>query len=156
TAEAKKMFEAAVDESERLVSDVPFSADYREMLLTNRNRLAYFLSSLSDHRTITPEELHPLALIKKNLELDPSHRMSWIALSRMHLHSGDIRTSITALERAMSLNGGGDAWEWFLMAEAHAINGDSTRARQWYNKAVRWMESNHSRDVELQVLGSEA
>ncbi len=64
--------------------------------------------------------------------------------------------AIGAIQKAMSLRNGGDAREWFLMAEAHAKAGDQGEAKRWFDKAASWMEVNRPDDPNLRKLRAEA
>jgi Tfp pilus assembly protein PilF len=67
-----------------------------------------------------------------------------------------ISTALEALQKAMNLRNGGDSHEWFLLAVAYSLKGDSVQARRWYDKAVLWMESNLPNDQELRSLRAES
>ena len=42
----------------------------------------------------------------------------------------------------MELREGGDGFDWFIMAMAHWQRGDMDKAREWYDRAVAWMDKN--------------
>ena len=56
----------------------------------------------------------------------------------------------------MDLRKGGDAYDWFFVAMAHWQLGDKTKAREWYEKAVGWMEKKRPDDAELKRFRAEA
>ena len=40
----------------------------------------------------------------------------------------------------MQLRNGGDSYDWFFLAMAHWQLGETDRARQWFERAVRGMD----------------
>jgi hypothetical protein len=64
---------------------------------------------------------------------------------------------VKALTRSMELHRGSDAFDYFLLAAAHRQLGNTEEARQWYDKGVAWMATNHpSYAAELALLRGEA
>jgi uncharacterized protein HemY len=97
-----------------------------------------------------------VALATKAVELAPKVRLIWNTLGAAHYRAGDWKAAITALERSMELRQGGDAFDWFFLAMARWQVGDKEQARQWYDKAVLWMERNRPQDDELRRFRAEA
>jgi hypothetical protein len=64
--------------------------------------------------------------------------------------------AIGAIEKAMSLRNGGDARDWFLMAEARTMVGERVEAIRWFDKASSWMTANRPDDQRLRALRAEA
>jgi hypothetical protein len=56
----------------------------------------------------------------------------------------------------MDLHAGGDSAEWFFLAMAHWQLGERSQARDWYTRAVPWMEKNRPGDEQLQRFRAEA
>jgi len=56
----------------------------------------------------------------------------------------------------MELRRGGDSTDWFFLAMAHEKLGDKEKARQWYDRATRWMDKNQATDEELRRFRAEA
>ena len=56
----------------------------------------------------------------------------------------------------MELRSGGDAFDWYFLAMAHKQLGNQEEARQWYQKAVAWTQTNKPDDVELRRFQAEA
>jgi hypothetical protein len=56
-----------------------------------------------------------------------------------------------AINKVKELGSEGDSYEWFLLAFAHKQLGNAKEAREWYDRAVEWMNKNapHSRDLRL-------
>ncbi len=61
-----------------------------------------------------------------------------------------------ALEKSMELGKGGISFDWFFLAMAHWQLGKKDEARQWYDKAVPWMEKNNPKNEELRRFRAEA
>ncbi|MDB5335133.1 MAG: repeat-containing protein [Planctomycetaceae bacterium] len=61
------------------------------------------------------------------------------------------------LDESCKLRGGGDAYEFYVLAMVHAkLDKDYAAAREWYVKAVRWTIANRYSDFELHFLDNEA
>jgi hypothetical protein len=56
----------------------------------------------------------------------------------------------------MELRHGGDACDFFFLAMAHWQLGQKEEARNWFDKAVEWMDMNHSKNEELRRFRTEA
>jgi tetratricopeptide (TPR) repeat protein len=97
-----------------------------------------------------------VALATKAVELTPTAGNNWNTLGVAHYRAGDWKAAVTALEKAMKLREGGDAFDWFFLAMAHWQLGDKKQARQWYDKAVPWMDKNRPQDDELRRFRAEA
>ena len=46
----------------------------------------------------------------------------------------------------MDLRNGGDSFDWFFLAMAHWRLGEKDKAREWYERAVQWMDKNQPDD----------
>jgi serine/threonine protein kinase/tetratricopeptide (TPR) repeat protein len=75
-----------------------------------------------------------------------------------HYRAGNWRQALVVLEEAMKLAKGGDSWHWFCLAMTHQRLGDIREAREWYDKAVVWMDKNKPKDEmgELRRIRAEA
>jgi hypothetical protein len=51
---------------------------------------------------------------------------------------------------------GGDAAQWFFLAMAQWQLGQKDKAREWYDRAVGWMDKNEPKNVELRRFRVEA
>ena len=56
----------------------------------------------------------------------------------------------------MELSKGGGSFDWFFLAMAHEKLGEKEKARQWYDRATRWMERNQPTNKELASFRAEA
>src|SRR5262249_14075756 len=93
---------------------------------------------------------------KKAVELGPAHPDYLNTLGVAHYRAGDWKAAIAALEKSMELRKGGDSNDWFFLAMAHWQLGEKDKAREWYHRAVQWMEKNQPTDAYLGRSGAEA
>src|SRR5262249_17353958 len=59
-----------------------------------------------------------------------------------HYRTGDWKATIAALEESMELRKGGDSSDWFFLAMAYWKVGDKDKAREFFDRAVQWMDKN--------------
>ena len=97
-----------------------------------------------------------MALARKAVELAPAHPDYPNTLGVAHYRAGDWKAAIVALEKSMKLRKGGDSKHWFFLAMAHWRLGAKDKAREWYDRAVRWMDDNQPKDEELRRFRAEA
>ena len=63
--------------------------------------------------------------------------------------------ALAALEKSMELRKGGDAFDWFFLAMAHGQLGEKEKAREFYDRAVQWMDKNQPTHEELRRFRAE-
>jgi tetratricopeptide (TPR) repeat protein len=120
------------------------------------NNLAWTLAT-SHHFSELRDVPRAVALVQKAVELAPEVWDYWNTLGVALYRAGSWKAGIAALEKSMALRGGGDSMDWFFLAMAHWQLGERDEARQWYDRAVRWMGENHSAyDDELRRFRAEA
>jgi tetratricopeptide (TPR) repeat protein len=80
------------------------------------------------------------------------------AVGIAHYQAGNWKESLAALEEAMALAKGGSGYIWFCLAMAHQRLGHTAEAREWYDKAVGWMDKIKPADTtgELRRFRAEA
>jgi superkiller protein 3 len=118
------------------------------------NGLAWFLATCADPQRRNPQAA--VALAERAVQLAPMEGIYWNTLGPARYRAGDCRGAITALEKSMALRQGGDSLDWFFLAMAHWQLGDKDQARQWYAKAVSWMEEHQPKDEALARFRAEA
>jgi serine/threonine protein kinase/uncharacterized protein HemY len=79
---------------------------------------------------------------EKAVEFAPRAGYVWNTLGAAYFRSGKWKEAITALEKSMEIRHGGDSLEWYFLAMAHQKLGHEQDARQWYARAVEWIEKN--------------
>jgi superkiller protein 3 len=118
------------------------------------NRLAWLFATCSEAKLRDPNQA--VALAKKAVELAPNDWSYLNTLGAADYRAGDWKGAITALEKSMELRNGGDSNDWFFLAMAHGQLGQKVKAREWYDRAVQWMDENAPTDEELRRLRAEA
>src|SRR5262249_7100439 len=103
---------------------------------------------------------------RKALELDPNNadiRFNLRVALRQKLNddvaqhrAGQWAAAVKTLHQVRELWGGGDAATFFFLAMAHHKMDEKKEARQWYDRAVQFMEKNAPKDEQLQRFRVEA
>jgi tetratricopeptide (TPR) repeat protein/serine/threonine protein kinase len=117
-------------------------------------RLAWLLATCPDAKIRDPGRA--VVLAQKAIELDPRAKNNLNTLGAAHFRAGNWKAAITALEKSMEVRGGGDSFDWFFLAMARWQLGERDTAREWYDRAVQWMDKNEPTDEELRLFRAEA
>jgi serine/threonine protein kinase/Tfp pilus assembly protein PilF len=117
-------------------------------------QLARFQADCPDDRFRDPEQA--LANAEKAVALAPQAAACWNVLGLACYRAGRRQEAVKALDQALSLRNGGNSFDWFVLAMAHARLGDKTQARTWYDRAVGWMDKHQPGNVELLRFRAEA
>jgi len=106
---------------------------------------------------------HPaaaVALASKAVEMSPVNGMYWNTLGVAHYRAGGWADAVAALEKSMSLRAGGDAFDLYFLAMSQAKLGDTAKARDCFDRAVKWHEAQKGltpqNAAELQRFRAEA
>jgi tetratricopeptide (TPR) repeat protein len=118
------------------------------------NDLAWLLATCADAALRDPKRAIELAA--KAVELAPKEGMFWNTLGAVRYRAGDWPAAVEALNKSMELRGGGDSADWFFLALAEWQRGNKDKARDWYDKAVEWMQKNARDNEELKRFSAEA
>jgi len=135
-------------------------ADYKEVLrLDARNPgacgyMALLLANARDPKFRDP--VRALQMAKRATDLLPQEASFWTGLGLANLRAGDSEAAVKALDRAVQLSQGGDGFDWFLYAMARWQLGQKDEARQWYERAVQWMDKNQPKDEQYGRIRAEA
>ena len=97
-----------------------------------------------------------LGLATKATELAPQDPANWSTLGIANYRAGDWKHAIEALEKSTQLDAGDFATAWFFLGMAHWRKGEKDLARQFFDKAVTWMEKHDNEDDELNRYRAEA
>jgi tetratricopeptide (TPR) repeat protein len=130
-----------------------------------QNKLAWLLATCPD--PVLRDPVQAVTLAKQSVELAPTVGTTWTTLGAAHYRAGDWKAAITALETNISLSSAlenraavqsdaGTTFDSFFLAMAHWQLGEKEKARQWYDKAVAWMDKNKPNDDELRRFRAEA
>jgi serine/threonine protein kinase/Flp pilus assembly protein TadD len=121
----------------------------------HRNQLAWLLATHAEPGFGNPGRAVELA--KEAVTLTPKNALYWNTLGVAHYRAGDWKEAIEALTKSMELERGAlESFDTFFLAMAHWRLGEKAKARQWYDKAVQWMEKNDPDNGELRRFRAEA
>jgi eukaryotic-like serine/threonine-protein kinase len=119
------------------------------------NNLAWLLTTCPDAKFRDPGRA--LELARKAVALAPREGNAWNTLGVARYRAGDWNAAVAALEKSHDLLGGkGLSFNAFFLAMAQCHLGNKDEARQWYDRAVQWMEKNNPQDEELRRFRTEA
>jgi eukaryotic-like serine/threonine-protein kinase len=119
-----------------------------------RARLAWNLATSADMKLRDPHEA--LVHAKEVAELQPGNANHWSNWGVALLRSRDARAALEKLEKAEQMSPGGDSAHAFFRAMAYWQVGEKDKARETYEKAVRWMDRNQPDNEELRRFRDEA
>jgi len=156
TGDFQQVLRRAVALFEKLGSISPQSLTIRERLAEACNMLAWSLCTCADPQLRHPQQAVELA--KRAIELATQGQVGdyWNTLGTAHYRAGVWQCAVAALEESRKARSGGDSDDFFFLAMAHWQLGDKDKAREWYDKAVQWMEKNKPNDEELRGFREEA
>src|SRR5262249_1574765 len=117
-------------------------------------RLARLLVTCSDLKLRDPAQA--VALAKKAVEVSPKDGSIWQMLGWAHYRNRDYKPLITSLNKWRKWGSFGDTYEGFFLAMAHWQLGEKDKARQWYDRAVEWMDKNQPKNEDLRRFRAEA
>src|SRR5262249_53239156 len=81
-------------------------------------------------------------LASKAVQLTPKVADCWNTLGAAHYRAGDWKAAVAALDKAVALRQGGDAFDWLFLAMAHRKLGNHDEAPRSDNQAPQWLEKN--------------
>ena len=113
------------------------------------NGLAWLLATASDPSY--RDAPRAVELARRALALEPKNGSFWNTLGVALYRNGDWAAAIEALENSEALLAPDTypAHNGFFLAMAHWQRGEKDQARQWYDRAVAWMDRNQQQDDEL-------
>jgi serine/threonine protein kinase/WD40 repeat protein len=116
--------------------------------LVPRHKQAFELNNQARPLATHPEAklrdpARAVELAHKAVDLCPKQAMYWNTLGVAHYSAGHWKDAIEALTKSMELQKGKlESFDTFFLAMAHWQLGEKEKARQWYDRAVQWMEKN--------------
>jgi WD40 repeat protein/serine/threonine protein kinase/tetratricopeptide (TPR) repeat protein len=118
------------------------------------NQLAWLLATCPEAKFRDAKRAVELA--KRAVELKRQEGNYWNTLGVAHYRAGSWKEAVAILEKSMELRKGGDGFDWFFLAMAHWKLGEKDKAREWYDRAVQWMDKNQPTNDELRRFRTEA
>jgi tetratricopeptide (TPR) repeat protein len=95
-------------------------------------------------------------LAKKAVELDQKNRAYANTLGAAYYRTSDWNAAIASLEKSMELSKGADSFDWFFLAMARWQLSEKDKARDWFDRAVKWMDEHQPKNEELLRFRAEA
>jgi serine/threonine protein kinase/Flp pilus assembly protein TadD len=118
------------------------------------NDLAWFLVTTPDPKF--RDAKLAVALARIAVDLEKKSGSFWNTLGVALCCAEYWKEAALALTRSMELRNGGDGNDWFCMAIAHWHLGNQPQARDFYRKAVQWMDERAPGDAVLRRFRDEA
>jgi tetratricopeptide (TPR) repeat protein len=118
-----------------------------EVSARTMNNCAWILVDCPDETLRDPALAVELA--EKAVAREPEEAYFWNTLGLARYRKGDWAGARAALEQSMERSDGGSPQDWFFLALAYQRLGETERARNWREKAVRWMDANHNKAEDL-------
>jgi tetratricopeptide (TPR) repeat protein len=116
------------------------------------NTLAWFLA----HSEFCRAPALVVELAQQAVELAPREGEPWGTLGAAHYRAGAWKESLKALEEAAKRRKVAEGQDMLYLALAHWRLDDKKEARQWYDKALKWLEKNKAKAPALRPLQREA
>jgi superkiller protein 3 len=117
------------------------------------NGLAWLLATWPEAKARDPGRA--VVLAKKAVELAPNYWGYLNTLGAAYYRAGDWKAAIAALNRSVG-KVGENAFDGFFLAMSHWQLGEKDKAREWYDRAVQWVDKNAPTDEELRRFRAEA
>jgi tetratricopeptide (TPR) repeat protein/tRNA A-37 threonylcarbamoyl transferase component Bud32 len=118
------------------------------------NERAWYLATNSDTRIRKPELAVQYA--RKSVAARPEVQEYRNTLGVAYYRNGDDKSAIAELEKSMSLQAGGDCYDWIFLAMANWRLGERDKARSWFDRAMKGMEKQQPYNQELRRFRAEA
>ncbi len=118
------------------------------------NDLAWFLASAKETNHRDP--VLAVELAGKAVESDPQSHNYVHTLGVARYRAGEWKQAIADLEKSISLDKGGSSFDFYFLAMAHWQLGNKEQAKEWFTKAVQWMEANQPQNADLVHFRDEA
>jgi tetratricopeptide (TPR) repeat protein len=127
--------------------------------------MAWYLAAFTDERIHDPRRAVELAW--KAIRIAPEMWWSWDVLGLAYYRAGDWAAAIAAEDKVLLLRPGGIeksgamaqasfGQAWLVLALAYGRRGERDQAREWYDKASRWLRHYRIPDPHLRGLQAEA
>jgi serine/threonine protein kinase/tetratricopeptide (TPR) repeat protein len=144
---ATRIFRQVRRLQEQLIRDFPVCPRYLQ-------ELAWLLATCPD-LSIRDTKL-ALETAERAAALAPEQSDCWITLGVAHYRNGHWNKAQTALIQSTHLQNGGQCAAWLFLAMTCQRLGDPGQARQWFDKAVAWINQNQPIPEDLTRFRAEA
>jgi serine/threonine protein kinase/tetratricopeptide (TPR) repeat protein len=132
---------AHLGQGEKSAADYEKFFTFRPGNAKSYNDLAWSLATASDLQLRNPE--YAVQLAGKAVQLAPKEGFFWNTLGAAHYRVGHWKDAIEALTKSMELlNGQMESFNAIFLAMAHWQLDEKEKARNWYDRAVLWLEKN--------------
>ena len=118
------------------------------------NDLAWLL--LNEPEPAPPDLLLAVDLARQATVADPEIATYWNTLGAACCRAGDPAGALAALERSMSLNDGGTAFDYVFLSLAQSHLGQQDEACHWLARTESWIEQHGADQPDLMRLVEEA
>jgi tetratricopeptide (TPR) repeat protein len=118
------------------------------------NGLAWFLATVDDKEL--RDSRRAVKLSKELADLRPELGACWNSYGVALYRDGDWKGAVDSLTKSVTLSKSGDSNDFFFLAMATWQLGQHEAARQWFDKAVQWMDKNQPKNPELVRFRAEA
>jgi superkiller protein 3 len=120
------------------------------------NNLAWVLVNSADAAGRDPAKAIEIA--HRAIQLSPQKAEYWNTLGAAQYRAGDWRTAVATLKKSEDLLPGRSTTcvNALFLAMAYWQLNERDEARQWYEKAVEWMEKQQTGDTQLHRIRAEA
>jgi tetratricopeptide (TPR) repeat protein len=123
--------------------------------MSTLNTLAWRLATAPDPQDRDPRRAAGLA--REVVEHSPKQSTAWNTLGVASYRAGVWKDAVTALEKSEELAPGKSlGYNAVFLAMAHWQQGEKEKARQWYDRALTWIEKNGRPDPDLLQFQVEA
>ena len=153
-AEARAAWVHALDLLAEVAAIHPDLREIQRQRWNCANDLAWFLINEPD-ATVGDLQLAARLAIQTT-EADPEAAAYWNTLGAVYYRAGDDANAITALERSVTLTGGGTGFDFVFLTLAHARLGQYEQANHWKAQTDLWMEQHEIHHPELSRLHVQA
>ena len=153
-AEAKSAWIHALDLLTEVASSHPDLPEVQRHRWDCANDIAWFLINEPDPAVGDPQLAVRLAI--QTTEAEPEAAAYWNTLGAAYSRAGDDASAITALERSVTLTGGGTGFDFVFLTLAHARLGQYEQANHWKAQTDLWMEQHEIHHPELTRLHVQA
>jgi len=117
------------------------------------NTAAWYRATSSD--PAARDAARAVSLARIAVDLEPDEGAYWNTLGVAHYRAGAWSDALSALDKAVDLQSGGDACDWLFLAMTRWQLGEKDEARKWYGRAETWLRD-HPDDDDLRKFEAEA